>query len=49
MTPSIPLPDAAFVGPLTQSLREAHSLEELVRPLLQLLQAGAAAAPAVHQ
>ncbi len=39
MTQAIALPDAAFVDPLTQSLRDAHSLEELVRPLLQLLQA----------
>lgn len=39
MSPSIALPSADFVGPLADSLRQARSLEELVRPLLELLQA----------
>lgn len=39
MHPAISLPSPDFVGPLADSLRDARSLEELVRPLLELLQA----------
>lgn len=39
VNPAIPPPSPDFVGPLADSLRQARSLDELVRPLLELLQA----------
>lgn len=39
MPASIPLPSPDFVGPLATTLDQADSLESLVRPLLELLQA----------
>lgn len=39
MPTSVPLPSPAFVGPLADAIGHTETLEQLVRPLLQLMQA----------